>query len=84
MAAMRRSVDVAKGKATLGPASVSFYKDAAFCIAEEFKKNRERADALDAVASAIRSKSHIFGTVGAATDIAKTYHWCMKRGPRKK
>ena len=39
-------------------------EDAAFCIAQEFEKHGRRAEALKAVAAAIRSKSHIFGQRG--------------------
>lgn len=39
-------------------------EDAVFCIAQEFERHRRRADALTAVAAAIRSKSNIFGQRG--------------------
>ena len=39
-------------------------EDAVFCIAQEFEKQRGRADALKAVAAEIRSKSNIFGQRG--------------------
>ena len=42
----------------------SLIEDAVFCIAQEFKKHRRRADALKAVAAEIRSKSNIFGQRG--------------------
>jgi transcriptional regulator with XRE-family HTH domain len=39
-------------------------EDAVFCIAQEFEKHGRRAEALKAVAAAIRSKSNIFGQRG--------------------
>lgn len=39
-------------------------EDAVFCIAQEFEKHGRRADALQAVADAVRSKSHIFDQRG--------------------
>ncbi len=39
-------------------------EDAAFCIAKEFERLRRRADALNAVAQDVRSKSSIFGSYG--------------------
>jgi transcriptional regulator with XRE-family HTH domain len=39
-------------------------EDAMVCIAQAFAKARERAEALRAVAMAVRSNSHIFGSYG--------------------
>jgi transcriptional regulator with XRE-family HTH domain len=42
----------------------SLIEDAVFCITQEFERHRRRADALKAVAAAIRSKSNVFGQRG--------------------